>query len=127
MDSKEYYTDFEYTDFDLFISSLKHQLKSLGAEAFIHKYESEPAIAEKHKLLYLVSMIKTIGKENRLTLPEWISIYDKVKMDKLLFPHGTILYTKLTNDESMLKDRQSKAIKEFMDHNLIEISLKDVM
>lgn len=37
MDSKEYYADFEYTDFDLFISSIKHQLNSLGDEAFIHK------------------------------------------------------------------------------------------
>lgn len=127
MDSKEYYTDFNYSDFDLFISSLKHQLKHIGNEKFIQKYESEPPITEKHKLLYIVSMIKTICQENKLVIPEWIGKYDKVRMEKLLFPYGTILYTQITKDNSMLEEKRDKAIKEFMEHNLIETNLRDVM
>ena len=117
-------------EFDVFKSSVCHELKSLKDKQFLIKYLSNNKVKEYYqnndflKAIYLISIIDFVCKRNNLPLVSQFNEIRKLKLDKLYVPESLFL---------LLKSNQitvSQIIKEsnniFLKHNIVESEIENV-
>lgn len=86
----DYYKDFEYSHFTEFISSMEHLNKSYGTDYFVNEYVTEDKLDSwrLHESLYVVGFVEYLCDKNGIKLPDYVSKFNGVKLDKLLFHKG---------------------------------------
>lgn len=92
----DYYKDFDYADFTVFISASEHKAKSYGSRYFVYEFINEESLRawDLHKTLYTLGFVEYLCERDNLELPEYVGKFQGVKMDKWLFHEGTFLAIK---------------------------------
>lgn len=123
----------ERPDFELFKSSVCHQLKELGDIDFIVDILSGKSIDRYYERkwypesLYLLAMLDYVSSENNIPLCEEYAHIRSKKLAVPLYPASVLAIRAAEKDDSILKDAEKKAIPEFMRHNIIESEVRDVI
>lgn len=88
----DYYKDFDYADFTVFISASEHKAKSYGSRYFVYEFINEESLRawDLHKALYTLGFVEYLCERDNLELPEYVGKFQGVKMDKWLF-HESVL------------------------------------
>lgn len=119
--------------FQEFRSEMCHKLKRQGDENFI-KEILESNIIKKYydkkwyeEALYLLSMIDYLSNDNNIPLVKDYDKYRHMKLNKTIYPRDIELISKIKKDNNIKKSANKNAIKEFKDHNIIEVNIRDVI
>lgn len=121
----------KYNDaFDLFKSNVCQELVSLTDKSFLKKHLEEDSVSKlydnnkKLESLYLLSMIDYLS--NRYNLP-LVKQYEEIRRYKMrnLYVSKSI-YLLLKNKQEKISNLFNEAIKEFLNHNILEANIYDV-
>ena len=127
MSSDEYRMDFE-----LYKSTICHQVKDLGDLDFIIKTLKDNKIPDLftkgwyREGFYLLAMLDYLSRENNLRI---VADYDKYRSQKLhypLYPRSAIIASELTHNDKLLKSCEKDAIPEFKRFNIMEGEVRNV-
>lgn len=120
-------------DFAIFKSNVCHQLKELGDIDFIIETLERDDIHSYYKrkwypeCFYLLAMLDYISRENDIPLCEEYGELRGQKLDKVLYPSGIIAAALASGDEMIKKQACEAAIPEFMQFNIVESEVRNVV
>lgn len=123
----------ERPSFENYKSALLHKLKELGDLAFIEYVLSEGLVNTYYnrdwnvECLYLLSLVDYLSRINGLPLIREYDELRKLKIDNIIYPQDTMLLYKLSHDERILQNAKYASIKEFLDHNIVETDVRNVI
>lgn len=118
-------------EFDLFKSDLCHELRRLKMKKFLMKYLSNDDVVnydrkkEYDKALYIVSMIDYLCRINNLPKPTKYNEIRNKKMEKVCVSES--LYLMLDNKLAKISDVYKASIPEFLEHNIVEAEIENVI
>ena len=119
--------------FDLFKSTVCHRLKALGDIEFII------ALLESNQIrilfdkgwypesLYLLAMLDYLSRENNVPICDE---YDDIrchKLHRMIFPTDVLLLSKLSHSDEPKQEAIRKSIPEFLQYNIVEGNIRDVI
>lgn len=114
-------------------SRVCHELKSKGDEGFIEWIESSNIVEECYKAsdmyatLYYISMYEYLcNKLNHKKSDRFAYYYSLALIDKVYQP-DVYLLDALYNNTKASEDALSKAIPEFLEHNIVETEVYDAV
>lgn len=86
----DYYKDFDYGDFTVFISASEHKAKSYGSRYFVYEFINEESLRawDLHKALYILGFVEYLCERDNLPFPNYIKIFEGVRLEKWLFHEG---------------------------------------
>lgn len=118
--------------FEEFRSELCHELKRKGDIDFlkenlinnnVKKYFEKNWIEEA---LYLLAMIDCVSRENNIPLATDYNKYRHLKLKNIIYPRDVELLSKIKKTNKIKKEVLNKSIKEFKDHNIAEVDIRNV-
>ena len=121
------------SDFELFKSSVCHRLKELGDIEFVIEVLEEDSIRKYYKKkwypesLYLLAMLDYVSKENDIPLCTQYDDMRHLKLKSLLFPAGVLVAAKIAKSDAPLYHSINEAIPEFMQFNIVENEVRNVV
>lgn len=123
---------FAYSDqFDLFKSNTLQRMKRMGEDAFVNHLIESDAIGVYHRTnndivaLYLLSLLDyLLSKSNKPTLEKYNDLRKK-KLDKIYISKS--IYLLLKTKHITITSIYKECIKEFLNHNIIEANVYDVI
>lgn len=119
--------------FELYKSSVCHQVKELGDISFITRTLESDTIREYYQRgwypesLYLLAMLDYLSRENDVPL---CTRYDDLRQRKLsdvIFPAGILAASAAAKSDRAKKQAIKDAIPEFMRFNIVESEVRDVI
>lgn len=123
----------ERPSFDNFRSSVCHSLKRLGDYNFIVEELKKDEITSLYErewypeCFYLLAMVDYISRINDIPLCEKYSYIRKFKLHDVVYPSSLIVLSKATKDEKVLEEAKEQSIPEFMNFNIVENEVRDVI
>ena len=119
--------------FELFKSNVCHQLKKLGDIDFIidtlekneiRKYYNRKWYPES---FYLLAMLDYISRMNDVPLCEEYSDLRRQSLKEILYPSSVVAASAITNDDTAKQKARAEAIPEFMQFNIVESEIRNVI
>lgn len=113
--------------FDLFKSSVCHELKELGFKDFLKKHIAQESVllyfneGKRLESLYLLSMIDYLCEEHRLPLIREYDAVRQYKLERLYVPKSVYLLLKAKGVKMSSLYRES--IPSFLAHNILEANV----
>lgn len=123
----------ERSSFEIFKSNICHLVKDKGELSFIRDMLCSDEVSKLYErrwyaeCLYLLAMIDYLSRKNDIPL---YNGYDKLrtgKLDKVLYPSGTMAMYSLSGDESILIKSFDESIPEFKRFNIVENEIENVV
>lgn len=123
----------ERSSFEIFKSNICHLVKDKGELSFISDMLCSDEVSKLFErrwyaeCLYLLAMIDYLSRKNDIPL---YNGYDKLrtgKLDKVLYPSGTMAMYSLSGDESILIKSFDESIPEFKRFNIVENEIENVV
>ena len=120
-------------DFDLYKSNVCHRVKEMKDIPFLIEILEKDEITALHKrhlyaeCLYLLAMVDYLSRIHNI--PRCIK-YDELRKYKLkqpLYPKSLIAYSKVTNNSKILNDAKQTAIPEFIQFNIVESEVRNIV
>lgn len=121
------------TDFELFKSSVCHEVRSLGDSAFIlntleddriRKYYDRGWYAES---LYLLAMLDYLSRMNNVPLCTRYDDLRRCRLSEVVYPAGVLSASLAAKNDDIKKQAVSEAIPEFIRFNIVENEVRDVI
>ena len=123
---------FEYNEqFDLFKSHTLQRMKRMGEEAFVDFLLKTDAIRAYHNTnndfaaLYLLSLLDYLFFKNNKSLLKKYDDLRKKKLDKIYVSKS--IYLLLKTKHITITSIYKECIKEFLNHNIVEADIYDVV
>lgn len=120
-------------DFEIFKSQVCHQLKEKGDVDFLIDLMEGNYITEYYKkkwypeALYLLAMMDYISKENNIPICRDYDKMRKCKLPKPVYPASVIAMCEVMKDEKPKEQALRSAIPEFLNYNIIEGEVRNVI
>lgn len=123
----------EQIDFELYKSNVCHRVKELGDVDFIIETLEKNDIRTFYRRkryaesFYLLAMLDYLSRVNDVPL---CTEYDDLRQCKLrdpLYPTGILTASAVNKDESIKEQAKLEAIPEFMQFNIVENEVRDVI
>ncbi len=120
-------------DFECFKSNVCHFLKNNGDIEFLIKFLTDDVVTEFascslwKECLYCLAMIDYISKQNEIPLYTKYDRYRHFKFDKPLLPRSARLVALIQNNDEEIKEVYANAIPEFLEYNIIEGDVRNVV
>lgn len=118
-------------DFDLFKSNTLQDLKRTGEKSFVDRIEKENEIVnlfsnkEYAKSLYLLSLVDYLSEKNHVDLNQKYEYMRENSLDKMYVPKS--IYLLLATKTIKISDVYKESIKTFLNHNIMEAELDNVI
>lgn len=122
----------EYEDYTNYTSELCHMLKRMGdinfAEQILYYVDIDELLRlnRKKHALYTVAIIDYVCHENQIPMKKSLEKYRSMKLDTLSFSSGVETYTKVVRNNSLKQKVLNSALKEFLEYNIVETSVRNV-
>ena len=119
--------------FDLFKSNVCHKLKEMGDIPFlIDTLENDDinTYYQRHwypECLYLLAMVDYISRENNIPICEDYNDLRRMKLPKVLYPNSVIAAFAVSHDESVKQQAENDSIPEFIQFNIVESEVRNVI
>lgn len=119
--------------FELFKSNVCHRLRELGDTIFvvellrdntIRKFYEEGCYRES---LYLLGMLDYISLLNGIPLCTSYDDLRRCKLPELLYPAGVLCLCRIQNSDEPKKQALREAIPEFLQFNIVESEVRNVV
>jgi len=119
--------------FEIFKSNVCHRVKNIGDIKFIIETLESDLIQEYFNMrwypeaLYLLAMVDYLSHENDLPL---CTNYDDIrncKLDSVVFPSSILALTAFTGNERYKEESLRESIPEFLQFNIVESEIRDVI
>lgn len=120
------------TSFEVFKSNVCHQVKNVGEIQFIIDLLKSDLITECFQKqwylesLYLLGMLDYLSRKNNIPI---CTNYNKIrccKLEKIVYPQGILLLSKVLNQPEILEESYKNAIPEFKLFNIVENEIEKV-
>jgi len=127
-DAVEYRPGFEW-----YKSQICHLVKDMGDLNFIIDTLENDRISELWnkrwyvECLYLLGMIDYLSRENDLPLCDKYTEMRHAKLQKPIYPAGTLALSAAFGSETPKKESLEEAIPEFLRHNIVESEVRNVI
>jgi len=124
---------YQRPQFDLFKSNICHRVKELGDVPFIIEVLEKDDIRSYHRLrwyaesFYLLAMLDYLSRVNDIPLCEEYSDLRCQKLSEPLYPSGIIAESIVAGNDLAKLDAFRSAIPEFLQFNIIESEVRDVV
>lgn len=121
------------SSFETFKSNVCHRVKDIGDLPFIAETLKSNYIIEYFnkswyaESLYLLAMVDYLSRQNHVPL---CTNYDKIracKLERVLYPSSVLMTLSVTHDERILDECMENAIPEFMQFNIVESEIRNVI
>ncbi len=119
-------------ELDTFRSEMSHELKHSGDLLFMDKVSQTGLVnlmlSSRHETeaLYTVSLVDYLCRRDGTPLLKSYEHLRNIKLPEPVYPYSAVLRYRLNKDPLILIRLRSKAIKEFLDHNIIEGDIDNV-
>ena len=119
--------------FDLFRSNVCHALKRLGDFDFIVDELKKDEITTYYErewfpeCFYLLAMVDYISRINNIPLCDKYDNIRQMRLKNVIYPSSLIVLAKAKDDESILEDAKNNSIPEFINFNIVENEVRDVI
>lgn len=119
--------------FELFKSNVCHRLRELGDVDFIiQTLESDDILNYYHKKqyresLYLLAMLDYISRVNQVPLCTKYDALRKSKLRDTVYPASVLAVASVTKNNALLEETRQAAIPEFLNFNIVESDVRDVV
>lgn len=119
--------------FELFKSNTCHRLKELGDLNFIIETLEEDEIQRYHdkkwypESLYLLAMLDYISRINNIPLCTRYNHLRRMKLKKTLYPASVLVTAKVMKDDLALQNAVEESIPEFLQFNIVESEVRNVI
>ncbi len=120
-------------DFELFKSNTCHRVKNNGDVDFIIEVLEKQEIDELFKrqwyreCFYTLAMIDYLSNENDIPLCTQYNEIRKMKLKNILYPASVLTMAKVNKDEDIKKQALMDAIPEFINYNIVESQVRNVV
>lgn len=121
------------SDFETFKSNICHQVHDMGDMDFIIDMLENDKIREYYnrkwfpEALYLLAMVDYLSKENNLPLCSNYNDIRKATLQRILFPASVLTLSAALDSEKPKQDSLKKAIPEFLQFNIVESEIRNVV
>ena len=133
VDMTELHKPVKKMPFELFKSTMRHQLHDLGDKAFVRSILSEDlveryaAMAWYPEALYTLALLDVLCSTLRVPLATKYESYRTQKLDQILYPSDIMILSLAQNDERIKQDAFEKSLPEFKRFNIVEREIRDVI
>ena len=120
-------------DFDLYKSNICHRLKDMGDIKFILDALESKTIFEYYdrkwypEALYLLAMLDYLSNRNHIPVAREYDELRKCKLTKPVFPASVIAESAASKSNKAKEDAIRNAIPEFMNYNIVESEVRNVI
>lgn len=120
-------------DFELFKSNVCHRVKELGDVDFIIETLEKDDIRKYYQqkwypeCLYLLAMLDYLSNLNQVPLCNRYDDLRRCKLNETIFPASIRMAAAIKNDESIKSQALTEAIPEFMQFNIVESEVRNVI
>lgn len=120
-------------EFEIYKSNISHYLNSVGDVEFLSSVISDDTVRyywDKKlykEALYMLAAVDYLSRLNEIPL---VSNYEQLRresFDEPLYPRDVILRSRLLKSDKPKKEAVTKAIPEFLRHNIVEGDLRDAV
>jgi len=122
----------ERMDFELYKSSICHNVKNLGDLSFMLKVLQENEIRVLYsqnrmpECLYLLAMLDYLCRINDVPLCTEYNDLRSFRLSETLFPTDVLLICLWKHNDEAKKQSLQEAIPEFLRHNIVEADIRNV-
>jgi len=120
-------------DFELFKSSMCHNLKELGDLGFLKEVLETNTIRKLFnrkwhpECLYLLAMTDYVCKENNIDICSDYDDIREIQLKEIIYPASVIAVCMASNSERAKKEALKEAIPEFLKYNIVESEIRNVI
>ena len=121
------------SSFENFKSTICHRVKEMGDLDFILNTLESGEIISYYKRkwypesLYLLAMLDYLSRENDIPLCEDYDALRRCRLERPVFPAGTLALSAASGNDAALKEAEEAAIPEFKRFNIIESEIRNVI
>lgn len=121
------------TDFELFKSNVCHKLKELGDIEFLIELLEEDYITmyyEKEwypEALYLLAMLDYLSRENEIPICTKYDNLRTLKLETMMIPSSVKMASIVSNSDDIILRSIEEAIPEFLQFNIVESEIRNVV
>lgn len=119
-------------NFELFKSSVCHEVKNSGDKNFLIDVLSSDRIREYYKkelyaeCFYLLAMVDYLSKENDVPICTNYNDIRCRKLQEMIYPLDVILLDRLDKSDMYRQKSLKAAIPEFLKYNIVESDIRNV-
>lgn len=119
--------------FELFKSNVCHRLKELGDVDFIIETLEKDDIPKYYERkwypesLYLLAMLDYVSRVNNVPLCTRYDDLRRCKLSETVFPASVLVTAAVAKNERAKEQSRNEAIPEFMQFNIVESEVRDVI
>lgn len=120
-------------DFDLYKSNICHRLKDMGDIDFLIDVLESKTIFEYYdrkwypEAMYLLAMIDYLSKQNNLPVASEYDDLRKCRLSRPVFPASVIAESAASKNNKAKEEAIRNAIPEFMNYNIVESEVRNVI
>lgn len=119
--------------FELFKSSLRHQLHDLGDKAFMTRI-LEMDLVEVYvsrqwypEALYTLAMLDVLCRVHQLPLATKYDHYRTLRLDQILYPADVLILSLAQNNDQIKQETYDNSLLEFKRFNIVEGDIRNVI
>lgn len=120
-------------DFELFKSSICHELKEKGDIKFVIEMLEEDPIHKYYKkkwhpeCFYLLAMLDYISRLNNIPICTRYNDLRNMKLKKVIYPSSILTASYVTKNDTIIKEAIKESISEFIRFNIVESDVRNVI
>lgn len=120
-------------DFELFKSSTCHKLKEKGDIEFVIELLESDIIRKYYRkkwypeCLYLLAMLDYLSRLNDIPVCTQYDDLRTMKLKKTIYPSSVLAASRVAEDDELMQRSIAEAIPEFMQFNIVESEVRNVV